>query len=427
MLGAITNVLYRASSFIFNLLLATLAIPYLGEDRFGALMVIISLINVLLILDAGIGNALTNRVSNASANLSKKELSAIISKGLILLFYLSLIILFFLLLSFKFFSWSAILNIPETFQFEFERSLLIFFVLYSVYIFSYGIQKIFAGLQKYYLINSLLFVTSLISIVCLIAYTKYDGGMVGLVLISFGFQILGGLCGIFYLFKERLISFTYGFKPVLEEFNNLRAAAGTFLTIQIAAMAQWSLDSVIISSVIGLREVTILALSQRLFLLIPQISSTLSSSLWGAYADAHFRNDFVYIRQTLFRSMMLIIIFAFLSFALIMFYSKELFHIWLGYNPEIPNDILLFVGLLFVGQAIGNVFAMFLNGCNVLKQQFIVAISMLLVIPIKFLTAEYLGLSSMLQYSLFYYVGIHILFYGFLFRKTLSRRLFGHI
>lgn len=95
MLGTITNVLVRASSFIFNLLLATLTIPYLGEDRFGALMVIVSLINVLIILDAGIGNALTNRVSNCSANLSKNELSAIISKGLILLFCLSLIILVF--------------------------------------------------------------------------------------------------------------------------------------------------------------------------------------------------------------------------------------------------------------------------------------------------------------------------------------------
>ena len=147
MLGTITNVLVRASSFIFNLLLATLTIPYLGEDRFGALMVIVSLINVLIILDAGIGNALTNRVSNCSANLSKNELSAIISKGLILLFCLSLIILVFLLLSFIFFSWSSILNIPESFQFEFEKSLLMFFILYSIYIFSYGIQKIFAGLQ----------------------------------------------------------------------------------------------------------------------------------------------------------------------------------------------------------------------------------------------------------------------------------------
>ncbi len=71
-------------------------LPYLGEERFGVWMTVSSFATMLVVLDLGIGNALTNHAAHAAAKDNPDVLKKTISGSLGFLFIVSVIMGFIL-------------------------------------------------------------------------------------------------------------------------------------------------------------------------------------------------------------------------------------------------------------------------------------------------------------------------------------------
>ena len=147
--SVIANISSRGIAMLVMVLSVRWTLPYLGEERFGVWMTIASFVGMLIFLDLGVGNALTNHVAMVAADGNKAPLTRTVSGGLGLLFLIGLVSSIMLCLVFRSLPWEAIIKVRNPLiNAEIQQALFFFSILFGVSIFTSGVQKIFAGLQR---------------------------------------------------------------------------------------------------------------------------------------------------------------------------------------------------------------------------------------------------------------------------------------
>ena len=107
----------------------------------------------------------------------------------------------------------------------------------------------------------------------------------------------------------------------------------------------------------------------QMFGLISTVLNMALSPLWPAYGEAIARGDHDWVKQTLYRSIILSVgLAAFLSTVLV-FAGPWLLKLWVGKEINPPFLLILGLGTWKVVEAGGNAMAMFLNGANVVGLQ----------------------------------------------------------
>jgi hypothetical protein len=107
---------------------------------------------------------------------------------------------------------------------------------------------------------------------------------------------------------------------------------------------------------------------------------------------------------------------ALLGVAVLFFSSEWVLHYWTRGNVEVPTLLLGLIAVWTVLECCGASFAMFLNGVQVVKQQVIVVAAFCtLVLPLKMVGVERIGLIAIPLAAVAVYALTHIYFYGFVF------------
>jgi O-antigen/teichoic acid export membrane protein len=418
----VANLASRVMAMVVVFASAGLTLPYLGAERFGAWMTVVSLSATLTFLDMGVGNALTNRVSAAASLNSTSELRKVITGGLGFLAIIGAMISIFLL-SLTFFlpwkSWVIVLD-PDVLS-ELDVSAKVFSLLFGLSIFSSGVQRVFVGLQKSYESHAILTFVSIISLVGVIWGASQEYGIVPLLLITFGGPVLAGFFLLYVLYCRSQFSHKIIYSSIQSEWKGLIKVGTLFLILQIGVMVGWGADSIIIVTNLGVEAVAGFAIVQRLFNLLTQPMYIFNGPLWGAYADAHNRGDQEFLKNTLIKSVFITAIFSVVVFVFLSLFGNFVIDIWLSNSMFIPQLLLFSFGLWAVCESVGNSFAMFLNGCGVVKQQVFVVVTMcIFAIPVKLYLIKSQGLEAMILGFVIVYLLVHFIFYGVIFKKSLS-------
>jgi O-antigen/teichoic acid export membrane protein len=236
-----------------------------------------------------------------------------------------------------------------------------------------------------------------------------------------GIQSLAGVPLLFLLFLRKQISIKEIKTSTSIEGYKLLHAGSLFLVLQIGTMIGWGADSLIISSTLGATSVVVYAVTQKLFQFVTQPLATVNAPLWSAYSDARARGDRQFIRQTLWRSMMLTLTVATSSVFLISMFSEWLIFTWTDGTIKVPRSFIYTFAVLVIFECCGNAFAMFLNGMQIVRQQVLVVILFcVFTLPLKIIGVDYVGVTVIPLTSLIVYSVIHIYFYGFLFRQPIK-------
>jgi O-antigen/teichoic acid export membrane protein len=341
-LSIFANVLSRAFGVVLTLLSVSLTLPYLGVERFGIWMTVASFAGLLTFLDLGVGNALTNHVANRAAKDDPALLRQTISGGLGFLAVIGTCIGLALWLVAAYLPWGSILKVEQAdLLMEARLTAMCFAVLFGITIFSSGIQNVFAGLQRAYIGHMVLGVCSLLACLVLWLATKAQQGIAVMLAIMLGAPMLAGFILLALLAVQGQFTLRGICGQVGLESKNLYRAGGLFFLLQIGTMVGWGMDTLLISSTLGVAQVAVFSIVQRLFQLATQPLAILNAPFWGAYADAHSRNDRAFIQKTLIRSMMITL--ATTSFAVV---GLFLVHPWLIEKWSSSNIVLLFLEIL---------------------------------------------------------------------------------
>lgn len=423
LLSIISSFFNRGSALLLTIFGVSLTLPYLEVERFGIWMTLTSLSMVFGFLDFGISNSLVSRISKISSTGHKKKIVNVISGSIGSVLCLSMIVLAFLLTVNQFIPWEFLIKVNNVYLYtELHNSVLFFLVLFSLNIFSAGIQKIFIGMQKTHYVNIILGIFNLISLLILKQLAECKAGIPILLVVTMSAPIFTSFCLLLILQIKNFVFFKLIFSNSIREAKENISLGSLFFLVQIGTIAAWGGDYLLISSVLGPSNVAIYNVVQRVFFVVTQPLLILNSPLWTAYSDAHHSNDKYFIKSTLKFSLVITFFSIVIFGGLISFFADTIINFWTGSRIYAPSIVIFSFYIWTILDVCGNCFAMFLNGCNEIKPQIVTTFLLCVFsIPMKIYFSINYGLSGMLIAGSVCYSLITFLVYGILYRKILSQ------
>ncbi|MEB0217388.1 hypothetical protein, partial [Undibacterium sp. 5I2] len=151
---AITGILAKAAMFLPTILIAWVAVPHLGAERYGVLMTVLSLLGFLGLADLGVGGTLITALSRESGSECNKKIRQLQANGLAITAGMAICVLIvggFLhyigIGSFIFKSSSTPIQVEGT------NSIFVFFLLFALSLPITLVTKIQLGLQHGHIAN----------------------------------------------------------------------------------------------------------------------------------------------------------------------------------------------------------------------------------------------------------------------------------
>jgi O-antigen/teichoic acid export membrane protein len=407
LLSSILALFVKILSLVVLLLSMRLALPALGEEKFGAWVTIASLSALLGFLDFGVANGLIGLISKAHALGEEEAVQTNASEGFILLLILGIIVagigigianLISLNLLFK--------GAKQTTLYEAYQTLIIFCVLFGLSMPAQGLLKIYTGLQLGWIAQAVTAAALLCSIAILLLTMNAVLGMKYYYLIVSAPQQLSGFLLLIPAIKRRLIKIPHRTKSIKQMVAlPVVQHGGLFFIMQIGTTVIVGANQLLVSALLGPAIVALLALGQRLFLPVTQFPAIANAPLWPIYAEADAKGQSTRLRRMFVNSLLYTLLFAVLSSLIIIIWNQYLADLLSGGALSISSDLLWLFAIWSILEATGSAVSIYLNGRHIVRPQIIMlAIHILIGLPIKvYLTATF-GLKGLLVGTISAYI-----------------------
>ena len=177
--------------------------------------------------------------------------------------------------------------------------------------------------------------------------------------------------------------------------KHLLRVGSLFFVLQVAALAGWQVDNIIVAQILGASAVTQYAVPMKLFMVIPMVLGFAFLPLWPAYREALVRGDKGWVRRTYRRSMMAAIVFSVPTSALLVVLGGPIIHWWVGPSVTPPTVLLLALAAWTVVLSVTSANAMLLNGAHVIGFQVVSAVFMVSAnVVISIIATQRIGVSG---------------------------------
>lgn len=298
MLGA------RAFGLLDTLITVPLTFRYLGAERYGLWMVLISFITALGIANLGIGNGIANSIAEAHGRDDRKLMSEYAASGFFLMLGIGALLGLAGAIAYPHLPWMRLLNVKSTaLAREGSRAFLVLFIWTVLNIPLNVIARIQFGLQQMYWSQIVVAGANILSLLGVILAIVLHGSLTWLVFASTFGSVAASLVNGWILF--------HGAPWLLPSFSSCRAAAAgkilrlglMFFVLQCATVLGFTSDNIVITQVLGAAAVAIYAVPQKLFSISSQLISFGMQPIWPAYGEALARRDFAWVRKTFWNSL----------------------------------------------------------------------------------------------------------------------------
>lgn len=374
-LTGITSGISRAVRIGVALITVPLTLHYLGNERFGLWMTISSVLAMAGFADFGVGNGVLNTVSTAFGKDDWDGIRQAISSGIAVLTLIGALILAAFLAIYRFVDWGNVFRATtSTARAEAGPAMLVFMVCFALNVPLDVVQRAQLGLQQGFLTNIWEIFSSILILVGILAVVHFHLSLTALVVAFAGAPVLGTWMNAGFFFgvsrRDLLPKWNLVSRTVIQKIASL---GGLFFVLQLMGVLAFSADNFIIARILGVADVTVFSIPQRMFAVIAVVVTMLMMPLWPAYGEAMSRGDMHWVRRTLSRTMLGVFVFTTVVSGLLLLLSNKLLLWWVG--PSIHPSFLLMLGLAIwaILSNCGNTLAMFLNGTGMVKFQVILA------------------------------------------------------
>ena len=424
--SGLVGLLSKLFSIAASLITIPLTLQYLGDERFGLWMAISSAIALLAFADLGVGNGLVNAISNASGRDNHQEIKKYISSATIVLCFIGLTILLIFYGLYSHIKWASLFHLtsPEAID-EAGPAALICVIVFALNLPIGMVQRVQMGLQMGFLSNFWQILSSLFTLGAVLLVVHLKLGLPLLVLAQAGMPVAVGLMNGILFFGGRFRNLAPNISHVhIGSSLSILKLGLLFFVLQIVGAMMYSSDSLIIANVLGAQDVPIFTVTDKIFSLVTLIVSTTLMPLWPAYSEALSRGDIGWSLKIFKKSIVYSIGISLVLTLLLICFGQQIIHFWIGGPMTIPMSLLLGMGAWKVIEAIGNCFAMFLNGANIVGLQVKIAIvTIIFTVFLKFQLVEQFGISGSIYATIICYTLLALIPY-FLLRKKIRSMAF---
>ena len=424
----LANLMSKGIAFILLFVAIPLTLPYLGAERFGVFMTVLSYAAILTFFDLGIGNALIGDIARHNAAKDEKALRLSLSSGLLMLVFLGVLM--------GSAGLAVALYVPPDLLFknlsiehhdEVRASLVVFVLAYAASIPLQGMQRVMQGLQKSYVAHAASAALATTALILLLIASSRHAGIPVLIAIAYAVPLLAPLAYAAFLFREYVPWGWLGWPALWAGARRLFGLGGLFFLLQLGAVVGWGMDGALTSALLGAASAGTLAIVQRLFQLITYPLAIVNAPLWPAYADALARADKAFIRKTFRRSLIYTFSFAVLAAIGLCVLREPIQALWIGKGVILPTELVFLVAAWTVVEATGNAFAMYLNGMLIIKPQLYVNLFFIVLsLTLKYFAITNFGLVGIPAAALIAYLIAVILPYLTVFRAKVLLQSASH-
>lgn len=397
----VANVISKGLAFVALIYSTRVGLEHLGTDRFGVWLTVSSVATLLSFMDLGLSNALIGRVAAAVASSATKDDDAgAISAGMALMTIAGVLAAALLSFAALVAPWQVIFKgITPTVADEARATAVVFAVLFGLSLPAQAAYKIYAGLQRGWVAHIATGGGWLLNIVLVAVAPMFDAPMWFYLFAAYGTQQLGGLILLKGVASRGLLRWPNhpsGWWAKLRH-DELYRQGRLFLVIQIALSIVWGSNQFMLSSLIGPSEASAFGVLQRTFMLVQVSLAILNAPLWAAYADARAHGETSFIRGLLLRSLSLSLLASVLGCGILIVAGDIVVKIVSNGAVELATTALMLMGAWTILEAVGNAFAMYLNGTGAIRPQAIAGITLAVVsVPLKAIAVIHFGLEGLL-------------------------------
>jgi O-antigen/teichoic acid export membrane protein len=425
LLASLANLFARAISLIALFVSLRIALPFLGEERFGVMATVMSFAGLLSFLDLGIGNGLVSHVARLNADDDRLALAVQVGNALYILGVIGIVCSLALIgLALTVPLQNAFKGVQIATLIEARSTLIVFAVIFGLAVPLGAVQNVLTGMQQGYIAPLVSAGVSVLSLLLLYLLPHFDAGIPSFLVVTYGMQVVAGALMLWILYVKRLVAcpVSFGLRNAFSssETKKLLKVGGLFFILQICSIITSGIDVLLISSTLGPALVASYVLAQRMFMLVSGPLAIINKPLWASYADAAHRGDRDYIRRTFRRSMVMTPLIGMLMASAIVI-NREMFGEVLSKGTVVLGSTFVFLYAMWaVLESSGNALAMYMNGLHIVRPQ-VVVIGLFVAssIVLKIFLLSHFGLNGILLAAIMAYLFAVALPYATIFRKTL--------
>ena len=340
--GLLTAIAGKGMSVVVSLVSAALTVGYLGAERYGIWITVSTLLTWLSLADIGLGNSLTNALSESFAT-DRRDVAQVHTASVFWMLCLVAAALGGLCwVIWPWTDWVSLLGVKATLA-RAETGPAIAVTL-AIFLLSFPlsiIARVLCAYQESAFANFWAAGANLTSLFGIILATHFKLGLVPLIAAFSGSSLLVTAASGVWLFgfhKPWL-------RPVIsavcfDSIKKLTTIGSMFFVVQIAALLISQTDNLIIAHYLGVRAVTPYSITWRLFSCSTLVQMLLMQSLWPAYAEAFARKDGGWIRKTFWFNLLSCFLITIIMVVPLVIFGGAIIKQWIG--PEaVPSTALL--------------------------------------------------------------------------------------
>jgi len=373
-LTTVAAMIARAISLLTSLVSVPLTFRYLGPERYGLWMVLISFIAAMSFADLGIGNGVMNAIAEAYGRDDRELAREYITSALVLMVSIAVVLGSIGIIIFPLVPWIRIFNVKSiTVANEGARAFLILFAWFIVNIPLSVVTRAQSGLQRGYWSEAVRAGGNVASLVGLVIAIEFKGSLASLVFAStFGVVISTLVNGCILLRSCPWLAPAWRYYRANAAKKLLKLGL-MFFILQCAYTVAFTSDNIVIAQILGAAAVAVYAVPQKLFGAVSLLINMGLTPVWPAYGEAVTRGDIAWVKRTFWTSLGLTLIVAIPVCTILATAGPWILRVAVGKTLRAPVQLLWALGLWGIISAASIPMSMLLNGISILKVQAIIA------------------------------------------------------
>lgn len=391
-INTILNFIYRIFSISITYITIPLTLRYLDNERYGIWQTILTIISWVALTNFGIGNGLRNKITQSLTEKRYDKLKNYITSAYIYLTVIAIIILF-LAIGLIFTVNTSVLFKNNTLQRnEIVFSFVIIITSFCVN-FILGIcSNIAYGIHKSSIVNLFQVISNLLTLGGLLVIYKYTRvSLINISLLYFVSNTLTNIIFTIYIFSDAKL------RPDIKHRNavygkELTTLGIEFFILQMSSIILFSTDNFIISTFIGVNQVTDYSIVSKLFQVISTLFSILLIQLWSEVAKATYNANYMWIKSSMQKLIILLIPTAITLLVMILKFDI-ISKIWLGKSIIVDSKLLYLAAFYSWLICLNGIFVNIQNGMSKIRVQTISSlISCIVNIPLAVILIKFFNL-----------------------------------
>lgn len=409
----LTSISTIFSKFITTLIMIVsvpLTINYLGTERFGLWMTISS---VLLILnpfaDLGLGVSYMNKISESAGKQNRDLARKFTSNAFFIVSVVAFVILLLFLLLNPLFNWTEFFKLKTALAVsQVHEAMTALIILFAIGLPLVIVEKFQEGNQEGYFSNLWQSIGTLMSLggICVVVY--FQLGLTALIYATLGFTILSRLLNFIFQFYFKKKWAAPKVKDIdLSIIKSLLKTGMIFFVMDVFQVIGYSSDNFVISNILGVSAVALYGVVQKLSLLA-LIFGAFTSSLWPAYTEALARGDYIWVKRTIKKTIIINLGLGILIGVFITTCGSWIIYKWTGGRLLPSISLLLGFSFFIIVNGLVGAFSIIFNSSFILKWQVpLIIVSAISSIILKIFLCNSYGISgvvwaTVISYALFY-------------------------